>query len=297
MTDKSILQLSEIVTIDPKRCLGGVPIARTRRLSVAHHFYNNCRVASAIPGGKYFLTAHDDKLALLEQIRFGERFCPHISWIAETKRLLPRAPEIFSDDLPITVEQDYSRPCVHHNAPAYGAKMWRYVKNIERFKHLLRQGIFFARADRFRDDREGTLALGNASSRRYVYSDNRNMLDGYSRYCAALRDMKRHTYISCWRIDEHENERAWDEYTSPQEKSTVPTRYYHIWKDTPCIFAATVEYLDYEQSWVVENNSVSPFFHKCKSFEWETEFRIIYTKISTGGDGFSQFGLHLTVDE
>jgi hypothetical protein len=273
---ESIRCLTEIVTIDPKRCLGGIPIERTRRLSVAHQIYKSCPIASRLPGGKYFLTAHDQEVALLEQIRFGERFSPHISWIAETKRLLPSVPEIYSDRLPIVVEQDLSRLCIHHNAPAYGCKLWRYM-DLRKLKRMLEEGgIFLARADRFPDDREGTLAFANSRYRSQVYTKDPRMAAGYSEYCDELRNIKHHTYIGCWRVDETEDLRSWSEYTRSGEGVAVQTTYYKLWKRTPAIFCASVEYIDYEQTWVVENNCVSPFFYKSKSeFGWEREFRII----------------------
>src|SRR5438477_6194610 len=174
----SIQCLTEIVTVDPRRSLGGIPIERTRRLSVAHHIYRSCPIPSRLPGGKYFLTAHDDEIALLEEIRFGERFSPRISWIAETRRLLPSIPEIYSDRLPIVVEQDLNRPCVHHKAPAYGCKLWRYM-DLWKLKSMFEEGgIFLARADMFPDDREGTLAFTNSRYRSQIYTQDPRMVSG-----------------------------------------------------------------------------------------------------------------------
>jgi hypothetical protein len=268
--------LTEIVTVDPRRSLGGIPIERTRRLSVAHQIYKSCPVPSRLPGGKYFLTAHDDEIALLEQIRFGERFSPRISWIAETRRLLPSIPEIYSDRLPIIVQQDLSRPCVHHNAPAYDCKLWRYM-DLWKLQSMLEEGgIFLPRTDMFPDDREGTLAFANSRYRSHIYTEDPRMAEGYSQYCDELRNIKRHTYIGCWRVDETEHAQSWSEYARSREGVAVQTTYHKLWKRTQTIFCASVEYIDYEQTWVVESSCVAPFFYKSKSeFEWEREFRII----------------------
>jgi len=268
--------LTEIVTIDPKRSLGGIPIERTHSLSDARSVYERCRVPSRLPAGKYFLVAHDDEIALLEQMQFGRAFAPHLSWIAETKRLLQTSREIYSDDLPIVVEQDLTRPCVHHKAPAYFCKLWRYMDRWKLENILQEGGLFLGRADRFDDDREGSLSFANLRYRSEVHRDDARMAQGYKRYCDELRNIKRHTYIGSWRIDETENARSWRDYTNAGDGVAIQTTYYKIWKRTQTIFCASVEYIDYDETWVVESNSVSPFMYKAKSlFEWEHEFRII----------------------
>lgn len=268
--------LTEIVTIDPTRSLGGIPIEHTRSLNHAKSVYKSAFVPSRLPGGKYFLGGHDDEIALLEKIEFGKPFMPHITWIAETKRLLSPSREIYSDQLPIIVQNDLNRLCVHHNAPAYSCKLWRYM-SLEKFRSLLEErGLFLARADRFPDDREGTLSLANLRYRAQVYRDDTLMAHAYSRYRDELRNIKRYTYIGCWRVDETENARSWREYTKPREGVAIQTTYYKMWRRTPTIFCASVGYIDYDDTWVVENNSLSPFMYKAKSsFEWEREFRII----------------------
>jgi hypothetical protein len=268
--------LTEIVTIDLQRSLGGIPIQPTRSLAEAQQRYRTSLIPSQLPGGTYFLVAHNDEVALLEPIRFNIPWMAHVYWIAETKRLLPAPRDIYSDDLPIAVDQDLKRPCVHHKPPPYFSKLWRYMDDWK-FQSMLEEGgLFLARADRLDDDHEGTLSFANLRYRPDVYKNDPKLAACYSRYCQELPKIKRHTYLGCWRADEKENRRSWKEYTKTAGSVAIQTTYEKLRRCTPLIFCATIEYIDFSNKWVVESNSLSPFIYKRRDdFAWEREFRII----------------------
>ena len=268
--------LTEIVKIDAGRSLGGIPIQPTRSLAEAKQRYRTSPIPSRLPAGTYFLIAHDSEIALLEPIRFNVPWRAHVYWIAETKQLLPMPREIYSDDLPIAVDRDLNRPCVHHKPPPYFAKLWRYL-DFKRFKDLLKRGgLFLARADRFPDEREGSLSPANLCYRSRVYKDKPRMAESYNRYCEELRNIRRHTYVSCWRTDEKEDRQSWETYTSSSNSVVIRTIYEKLRRRTQTLFCASIEYIDFDETWVPEGNSRWPFMYKCRRFDWEREFRVIH---------------------
>lgn len=144
------------------------------------------------------------------------------------------------------------------------------------FRRILEQGgIFLSRADKVDDKEEATLSRANARYRTQIYKDEPVMRDCYGRYCQELPNIKRHTYISCWRLDEAESAQSWKEYTNDSEGVAIQTTYEKLRRYTHFIFCARMEYIDYRKTWVIEHNSLSPFMFKKRRFGWEREFRII----------------------
>jgi hypothetical protein len=182
----------------------------------------------------------------------------------------------YSAAVPIIVEgQEHNRPSIHHKAPGYHAKLWRYMRR-EQFERMLEErGILLWRANSFSDQLEGTLSPANLSKRPYVYRDNPVMEQAYWNLVCELGHMKQWTYVSCWRVDEEEHARSWREYPKSADAVALQTTYQLIARKTGCIFCACVEYVEHGSTWIVEGNSLMPFIHKDKQYDWEKEFRII----------------------
>lgn len=272
---ESITQLPKFLSIDGDTQLGAVPIPRTRNLREARDHFARCRVPLKIPPGKYYRTAHDKDVAILELIRYGEPWLAQTSWVTRTRNLLPRR-SLCSRELPIEVApQDLRRPCIHLNAPSYLSSLWRYM-DIWKFESMLREsGIFLARSDLVNDPREASLSFANLRYRAQVYRRERKMARRYASYVRELPTIKRWTYISCWRVDENENERSWTEYADSVQAIAIKTTYRKLLERTATIFCAGVEYIDYSDTWVIETDPTYPFTYKARDYEWEREFRIV----------------------
>jgi hypothetical protein len=257
-----ITELPKFISIDETTPLGAIPIARTRNLGEARERLATSRVPLRIPRGTYFCTAHDDEVAILELIRFGEPWLAQISWATRITNLLPR-PSLYSRELPVTVgPQDLTRPCIHPNAPRYGNSLWRYM-DFWKFESLLQErGIFLTRSDLVNDQREASLSFANLRYRAQVYKNDPAMVQCHRRYVQELPNMKRWTYISCWRIDERENEQSWTEYAEARDAVAIKTTYRKLLERTATIFCAGIEYIDYLDTWVVEMNPLWPFTYK-----------------------------------
>lgn len=272
----SICELPKFVQIEADTTLAGIPMPRSRDLNKAKKRFMACRIPLTIPPGTYRRAAHDDNLALLEVVWFGEPWVPNISWVTRTRHLLPR-PTLYSRELPFKVPpQDLRRPCIHPNAPRYPSSVWRYM-NFRKFESMLREGgIFLARSDCVSDPREGTLSLANLRNRAEIYRDwRRKMADRHTALVRELGNIKRWTYLSCWRIDERESQRSWNVYVRSNDGVAIQTTYRKLLERTATIFCTGVEYIDYETNWVVETEPMWPFSYKSSTFKWEREFRII----------------------
>ena len=262
-----------------------VTFARTK-------FYSS-PVKVNVPVGTYCLLDYDNDLALLQPLSDVHPFWAKSFWITETKNLIPRQ-EIYSKHLPILVgDQKLGRPCIHLEAPAPEAKLWRYM-NLEKFQWMLEQGgIFLSRADKFDDRLEGTLSSANELYRKTIYENDPQMANSHARLTEELAKMKAWTYVSCWRVDENESLRCWEEYTRGVEGVAIQTTYQKLAKLTARIFCASVRYVDFKDTWIIENSSISPFMHKDKGqFDWEKEFRIILQQFPERDRSFDEIDFY-----
>jgi hypothetical protein len=252
-----ITELPKFISIDEETQLGAVPLPRTRNLCEAREHLAACRIPLKIPPGTYFRTAHDQNVAILELIRYGEPWLAQISWVTRTRNLLPRR-SLYSRDLPLEVApQDLRRPCIHPNAPSYASGLWRYM-DFWKFESLLQEsGLFLARSDLVKDPREASLSFANLRYRARVYRGQPRMARRHARYVRELPNIKRWTYISCWRVDENENERSWRDYADPRYVVAVKTTYRKLLERTATIFCARVEYIDYSDTWVIRTHSLT----------------------------------------
>ena len=273
--------LTEIVSVDEGKCAGGIPALRSTSFREMKRLFKACSTSVRLPPGKYFLVRYDREIAVLERIQLGSPRRAQIFWITETRNLLQGHPT-YSHDLPIVVESGSRRPCVHHKPPHHFASLWHYMDDWKFRSWLEEGGIFLTRADRLKpnDGREGTLALGNIRYRNQVYQKGETMAGAYYLYSQELERISRHTYISCWRIDEREHQGCWSDYTTGGESVAIRTNYDAILRHTHTVFCACVEYIDFIKDWVAEGNSVYPFMYKSKEdWEWESEFRLIYQEL------------------
>lgn len=270
-----ITELPTFVKVDDNTDLAGVPVPSPVDLPEAKERLAGCRVPMRLPNGEYLRTLNDQSATILELVRFNQPWQARTSWITRTRNLLPRR-SLYSRDLPIEVApQDLRGPCIHPNAPTYFSNLWRYM-DLWKFEHLLQErAIFLARSDLVSDSREASLSFANLRYRPQVYRRQPKMARRHAAYVRELPNMKRWTYLSCWRVDQDENERSWTEYTTTRESVAIRTTYRKLLEYTATIFCAGVEYIDYSDTWVIETHPNWPFMYKAKDCEWEQEFRVI----------------------
>lgn len=281
-----ITELPTFVKVDDNTELAGVPVPSPVDLPEAKKRLAACRVPIQLPYGEYLRTTNDQSAAILELVRFNQRWKARTSWITRTRNLLPRR-TLYSRELPIEVgPQDLRSPCIHPNAPSYFSNLWRYM-DFEKFESLLRQrAIYLARSDLVSDVREASLSFANLRYRSQVYRRQPKMARRHALYVRELPNIKRWTYLSCWRVDQNENERCWREYTASDEAVAIRTTYRKLLEHTATIFCAGIQYIDYADTWVVETHPNWPFIYKAKDYEWEREFRVIVQRFPRANISF-----------
>lgn len=245
----------------------------------------------AIPTGTYETLDHDNEVALMRPV-VAQHFL-HKRWffVTEITNLVSR-PLHFSKHLPVIVDsQDRGTPCGHHKAPGdLNSKLWRYIA-FESYEKMLRSGgLWFNRADRFPDEYEGLLSLGNDRLRAQIYEAQHPLASAHQRLLAMLKEAKKWTYLNCWNQDQAESPFMWSNDTGfGKPEVAIQTTYGRFRRYTGSIFCATVEYLDYETDWIPEGNSLFPFFHKRKDRYWrENEFRAIVQQFPRQAVEFDQ---------
>ncbi len=256
----------------------GVPVAAAASFDQAKSFL--CRTGQLLPDGDYSRVAEDSEVALYQPVRFNVRWTPSIRWVCY-KIDLRRRYDIYSKTLPINTgtQSPPRRPTIHHNPPARDAFLWCYMR-LPKFKTVLSEGgLILTRANLFLDKTEGTLRPANMHYRKKVYSDNQTMADAGYLGRHEFERIKRWTYVSCWRLDNSENDRCWQEYVGNEAGIALVTTYGRLAPFVSTMFCAGIEYED--EAWIPEGNTLYPFTFKHRHWKWEQEFRIIEQQFPT----------------
>ena len=165
--------------------------------------------------------------------------------------------------------------------PPPDAVLWRYMDFTKFVSLLEKQALFFARADKLKDDPfEG--AWPNLSRERLqkffeeLNNPNRDQLLQTS--LTFIKVLPRFTLINCWHESPHESAAMWKLYATDDNGIAIKTDFDSFKRSLTCsesIYVGRISYVDYENHFIPENNLFSPFLHKRQSFEHEREVRAI----------------------
>jgi hypothetical protein len=157
-------------------------------------------------------------------------------------------------------------------------KIWRYI-DFTKFVSLLdRSALFFTRADRLGDPFEGSYSRANVKLRPEMYKEEipAHALENISRFSKML---VRYTAVNCWHLSEYESAAMWKLYLKSDEgiaiQSTFGLLKTSLRDEDHSVFIGKVKYIDFEKDWMPEGNTLYPFVHKRKSFEYENELRAV----------------------
>lgn len=165
--------------------------------------------------------------------------------------------------------------------PAPDAVLWRYL-DFTKFVSLLdKQALFLPRADKLGDPFEGSYSNVNVTLRPVLYKDQilDHALRGLSDF---IRESRRFTLISCWHESAFESAAMWRLYARDLDGVAIKTNFVSLSKsllDDEDIFIGKVNYVDYDQTFIPENNTMAPFLYKRRSFEHEKEVRAMMQQI------------------
>jgi hypothetical protein len=166
-------------------------------------------------------------------------------------------------------------------------KIWKYM-DFTKLISLLETGcLFFSRADSFDDPFEGSYPRNNVEFRKSVLKE----LDEESKehFLKVINNRKdtnkywpRYTAISCWHMNEFESAAMWSLYLKSDEGIAIQSSYNKLKKsiiDDEEVYLGVVKYIDYNSYYIKDNNILTPFVHKRKSFEHESELRALMLKM------------------
>ena len=167
------------------------------------------------------------------------------------------------------------------NAPTPDAVLWRYMSYTKFVSLLARHALFFARADKLGDPFEGSLSQVNITLRPEIYKNN--LPEEYQTLLANyIKDLRRFVLVNCWHENDYESDAMWKLYSRNDDGIAIRTDFSSLSEsliDKDRVFIGRVNYVDYDTTFIRENDPRAPFVHKRKSFEHQKEVRAIIQKI------------------
>jgi hypothetical protein len=181
-------------------------------------------------------------------------------------------------------------------------KIWRYMDFTKLISLLDTRRLFFSRADSFDDPFEGSYPRNNVEFRKSVPKElDEESQEHFLKVINNTKDTNkywpRYTAISCWHMNEFESAAMWSLYLKSDEGIAIQSSYSKLKKsiiDDEKVYLGVVKYIDYNSYYIKDNNILTPFVHKRKSFEHESELRAVMTKlpISSGNIDFTEETIH-----
>ena len=184
-------------------------------------------------------------------------------------------------------------------------KIWRYLAFWKFESMLEKKAIFFSKASEMQDKEEGLSPKDNVliqlirQGTDMSPEDKQEELEAFEAIDQAEREVEKElqyqTLITCWRIDDRESPKAWDEYIGNQEGVVVQSTYgklkgclkerYRVYADllrTGDLFEENsifLEKVEYRGNYPDRIGNKTPqeylrlYTGKQPSFKWENELR------------------------
>lgn len=170
------------------------------------------------------------------------------------------------------------------NVPIRNLTISRYFDTEKSFDFIDNERIFFKRVDTFKTSDE---IIFSKSDESYIYKQECNNNNDF--YLQRLNDynhLKKITYISCWTDCQYENMHLWNNYVLNKSNNGIIVQYtlddiaHKFEEDKNYIFPCLIKYIDTNNSYFGDFNTVKFFSRKPKSFHWEHECRFILQNLN-----------------
>ena len=176
--------------------------------------------------------------------------------------------------------------------------VWRYLDLSKFAAMLVDSDLYFARADTLGDSFEGSYPVENRARRAEPYKVlglPKSEVDGLmALHADRAEKWPRLVFVSCWTMRDWESAALWKLYSSVDRGVAVRSTLRRLRESlTPYavsdIAIGRVRYIDYDGDGVfAETNSLNPFLHKRRSFDFEYELRALLldmTELERPGEG------------
>ncbi len=174
-------------------------------------------------------------------------------------------------------------------APLGDAVLWQYMSFTKFVSLLARNALFFARADKLGDPFEGALSPVNVALRPLLYKDEvpedkRNLIGDF------MKDLRRFMLVNCWHENENESDAMWKLYSNIEDGIAIKTDFQSLsgsLRGPQEVYIGRINYVDYNTTFIPENDAFQPIMYKRKSFEHEREIRALMLELPpSGSEGF-----------
>ncbi|AKH98664.1 hypothetical protein [Halanaeroarchaeum sulfurireducens] len=164
--------------------------------------------------------------------------------------------------------------------PEWDTPIWRYITFYQFVSLLKRNALYFNRADGFSDPFEGSLPLPNTNERQGIIEEfeRAKTADDVDEIASsAYETYRKFTFLNCWHIRDRESAFMWELYSDQgiAIKSTARKLRESIENSHTDVQISRVNYIDYEEKKIDEEDTYSPFVHKRLSYSNEKELRAI----------------------
>lgn len=124
----------------------------------------------------------------------------------------------------------------------------------------------------------------SSQEQRHIIENNKQKILSFA------KSFRPHYYVSCWHMNEVENEEMWESYTKSPEAVAVATSYRTLRKALPeYVEIGMVRYIDYSTTELPTLNMFEYISHKNSNFSFERELRAVAFPPVTNGLGRSHF--------
>lgn len=162
------------------------------------------------------------------------------------------------------------------------AGLWRYL-DIDKFRWLVTERrLFMPAAEHLGDPFEGTTPQGeldwwrdlairaDSEDQRTVIEANRLKISQFA------RGFKAHYYVSCWHMNQHENDAMWKLYTRGPSSVAIRTTFSTLRAHLPSyVEIGKVRYIDYATERLPTLNMFQYITHKRIQLSFEQEVRAV----------------------
>ena len=168
-------------------------------------------------------------------------------------------------------------------SPPADAVLWRYMSFTKFVSLLTKEALFFVRVDKLGDPFEGSLSPVNVKLRPELYKGKpevQQLLIG-----PFIKTLRRLTLVNCWHENEFESDAMWKLYSGIENRIAIRTDFHSLANSLMGeqeVHIGRVKYVDYEETFIEEIQTLIPFTRKRKSFVHEREVRALIVEATTG---------------
>lgn len=150
--------------------------------------------------------------------------------------------------------------------------IWHYMDFAKFISMLENQGLWFSRADKFKDAFEGTWPRQDVQNRAARLDDAEN-----KKFSEDMQEQRAYFLVNCWHMNEQESDAMWKLCTKSNEAIAIRSTCGRLRSTLPSkIDIDRVNYIDYEKESIEDGNTLFPITFKGKSFIHEQELRAVW---------------------